>query len=202
MHNIISAGCAGGFMFAWMDEWFKPTWIVAYLEAFGMYSGGTTIPTRQIWHNLTSPEQNFGILTFDQANSMPFVSYQTDNPTGPVKKISATNDNSCFLLEIETGNTLLAGDTIMIAFDTYLRGLGESELPNGRKLANRSEFLLTMTLDDDTALYNVMESYDMNGLTPRFDLTNHSVQKFQSTVSDGSPWIRMQWINDETHLKA
>ncbi len=151
MHNILSAGCAGGFMFAWMDEWFKPTWIVAYLEAYGMYLDGTTIPTRQLWHNLTSPEQNFGILTFDQANSMPFVSYLTDNPAGPVKKISATNDNSCFLLEIETGKTLAAGDTVMIALDTYLSGLGESELPNGRKLANRSEFLLNMTLDDDTA---------------------------------------------------
>ena len=202
MHNILSAGCAGGFMFAWMDEWFKPTWIVAYLEAYGMYLDGTTIPTRQLWHNLTSPEQNFGILTFDQANSMPFVSYLTDNPAGPVKKISATNDNSCFLLEIETGKTLAAGDTVMIALDTYLSGLGESELPNGRKLANRSEFLLNMTLDDDTVHYNVMESYDMNGLTPRFDLTNHSVQKFKSTVSDGSPWIRMQWINDgNTHKK-
>ncbi len=42
----------------------------------------------------------------------------------------------------------------------------------------------------------------MNGLTPRFDLTNHSVQKFKSTVSDGSPWIGMQWINDgNTHKK-
>ncbi len=202
MHNIINSGCAGGFIFAWMDEWFKPTWIVAYLEAYGLFSGGATIPTRQIWHNLTSPEQNFGILTFDQSATLPFISYLTDNPGGPVRKISATNDNSCFLLEIETNNTLAAGDTVMVAFDTYLRGLGESELPNGRKLGNRSEFLLTMTLDEDTAFYSVTESYDMNGLTPRFDLTNHSVQKFHSIVSDGSPWIPMQWINDgSTHKK-
>ena len=196
MHNIINSGCAGGFMFSWMDEWFKPTWIVAYLEAFGIYIDGTTIPTRQIWHNLTSPEQNFGLVSFDQANTLPFVPYVTDKAGGPVKKISATNDNSYFLLEIETNRNLASGDTVMVAFDTYLRGLGESRLPNGKGLTNRSEFLLSMTLSEDTAIYNTTEAYDMNGLTPRFDLTNHTVQMFRSTVTDGAPWIPMQWIND------
>jgi FlgD Ig-like domain len=201
MHNIISSGCAGGFMFAWMDEWFKPTWIVTYLEAYGLYSGGTMIPTRQIWHNLTSPEQNFGLLTFDQENTLPLVSFDTDNPGGPVETISATNDNSYFYLEISTNGVLSDGDTVIVAFDTYLRGLGESELPNGKKLTNRSEFMLAMTLGEDTALYHVTEAYDMNGLTPRFDLTNHSVQKFKSTVTDGAPWKLMEWINDGYTLK-
>jgi hypothetical protein len=196
LHNIINSGCAGGFMFAWMDEWFKPTWIVSYLEALGITSEGTTIPTRQLWHNLTSPEQNFGLITFEQLSTLPFISYETDNPGGPLKKISATNDNSYFLLEIETERTLASGDTVMIAFDTYLRSLGESLLPNGKKLTNRSEFLLSMKLADDTALFNVTEAYDMNGLTPRFDLTDHAVQKFKSTITDGAPWKVMQWIND------
>ena len=201
MHNIIDAGCAGGFMFAWMDEWFKPTWIVSYLEAYGMISGGITIPTRQLWHNLTSPEQNFGLITFDQTSTLPFVSYETDKPDGPVEKISATNDNSCFSLEVETDRTISSGDTIMIAFDTYLSSFGESKLPNGKILENRSEFLLTLVLSNDTALYQVTEAYDMNGLTPRFDLANHAVQKFYSTVTDGAPWKVMQWINDGFTMK-
>ena len=41
-----------------------------------------------------------------------------------------------------------------------------------------------MTLSGDTALYNVTQAYDMNGLTPRFDLSDHSVQKFHSSVTD------------------
>jgi hypothetical protein len=196
MHNIVDAGCAGGFMFAWMDEWFKPTWIVSYLEAYGMLSGGITIPTRQLWHNLSSPEQNFGLISFDQSDILPFASYQTDKPTGPLKKISATNDNSFFFLEIEAGRALANGDTVMVAFDTYLASFGESKLPNGKKLENRSEFLLTMVLSNDTALYYVTEAYDMNGLTPRFDLANHTYQKFYSTVTDGAPWKLMHWIND------
>lgn len=196
MHNIINSGCAGGFIFSWMDEWFKPTWIVLYLEAYGIPSGGGTIPTRQLWHNLTSPEQNFGLLTFEEVNRMPFIEYQMDNSSGPVKKISATNDNQYFLLEIETGKNLSEGDTLLIAFDTYLKNLGESILPNGKTLKNRSEFLLSLVLGQDTALYNVTSAYDMNGLTPRFDLANHSVQKFRSIVSDGDGWSVMQWISD------
>jgi hypothetical protein len=201
MHNIVNSGCAGGFMFSWMDEWFKPTWIVSYLEAFGMISGGITIPTRQLWHNLTSPEQNFGLITFDQTGTLPFIDYQTDRTEGPLEKISATNDNSYFYLEVETGRTLSSGDTVMIAFDTYLASFGESKLPNNKNLGNRSEFLLKMVLSNDTALYQVTEAYDMNGLTPRFDLTNHAVQKFYSTVSNGAPWKLMQWINDGFTMK-
>jgi hypothetical protein len=201
LHNIIDAGCAGGFMFSWMDEWFKPTWIVSYLEAYGMVSGGITIPTRQLWHNLTSPEQNFGLITFEQTSTLPLISYQVDRTEGPLEKISATNDNSYFSLELEADRTLSAGDTVMIAFDTYLASFGESKLPNGKNLENRSEFLLTMVLSNDTALYHVTEAYDMNGLTPRFDLSNHAVQKFYSTVTDGAPWKVMEWINDGFTMK-
>ena len=86
MHNIINAGCAGGFMFSWMDEWFKPTWIVTYLEAYGLYSEGTIIPTRQLWHNLTSPEQNFGLVTFDQdRHPSVYIVMIRIIPAGPVR---------------------------------------------------------------------------------------------------------------------
>ncbi len=200
MHNIINSGCAGGFMFAWMDEWFKPTWIVLYLEAYGIISGDVTIPTRQLWHNMTSPEQNFGLITFEQQNLLPFISYTTDNTSGPLRRISATNDNQYFHLEMEANRNLSAGDTFYIVFDTYLKGLGESVLPNGKHLENRSEFLLLMVIPEDTALFMVTKSYDMNGLTSRFDLSNHTIQKFRSTITDGGGWNLMQWINDQYML--
>jgi hypothetical protein len=200
VRNIITSGCGGGFMFSWMDEWFKPTWIVAYLEAYRFLSGEAIIPTRQLWHNLTSPEQNFGLISFDQTDVLPFVSYQTDNTSGQVDKIAATNDNAFFYASVDAKNGLVPGDTMMIAFDTYLSGVGESILPNGKHLVNRSEFLLTMVIGADTALHHVTEAYDLNGFTPRFNLSDPSVQKYKSTVSDGAPWKEMQWINDGTVL--
>lgn len=196
MHNIVGADCAGGFMFSWMDEWFKRTWIVEYLEAYGFESGEIIIPTRQLWHNLTSPEQNFGLIGFDQTETLPFVSYQTDNPSGPVTRAEATSDNSYFYLRTEFNQNLSAGDTLMIAFDTYSSDIGESRLPNGKPLSKRSEFLFFLIIGNDTALQYVTEAYNMNGLTPRFNLSDPLVQKYMSTISDGAPWKMMQWFND------
>jgi hypothetical protein len=196
MNNIVDAGCAGGFMFSWMDEWFKPTWIVGYLEALDFESDGEMIPTRQLWHNLTSPEQNFGLISFDQANRPAFEALQTDKTGSNVKTIQAANDNSCLLVDIETDDPLSEGDTILLAFDTCDRLTGESMLPDGKYLVNRSEFLLSLVISEDSALYHVTEAYDMKGLTPRFDLADHTVQKFRSINTDGAPWKAMQWIND------
>jgi hypothetical protein len=200
IHNIMDAGCAGGFMFSWMDEWFKPTWIVGYLEAFGFDSDGNIVPTRQLWHNFMSPEQNFGLITFDQDNILPFITYQKNNPSGSVSKIEATNDNSQFFLNITTAQNITQGDTVMIAFDTYSSATGESQLPNGKLLNNRSEFLLSIVAGYDTADYYVTQAYDMNGLTPRFNLTDPDIQKFRSTISNGAPWVLMQWINDGNEM--
>ncbi len=196
MHNIFDSGCAGGFMFSWMDEWFKPTWIVSYLEAYGMMQGGLFIPTRQLWHNVASPEQNFGLVTFDQKEIPPFTAYSRDNNSGDVSAIEATHGNDYFYLNIELKKALSSGDTIMAAFDTYSAATGESRLPNGKILGNRSEFLLVMVAGEDSASYYVTEAYNMKGFSPRFNFTDPSVQKFRSTVTDGAPWKLMEWIND------
>lgn len=197
VNNILDAGCAGGFMFAWMDEWFKPTWIVTYLEAFGFKSGAQTIPTRQLWHNVTSPEQNFGLVSFPEKTKLPFISYQTNNPSGPVRKIEANHDNSYFYTNIETSQAIAAGDTIIVAFDTYSQATGESRLPNGKNLTNRSEFILFTVAGNDTSLFQVTEAYNMYGLTPRFNLSDPSKQKYMSTVTNGAPWATVEWVNDE-----
>jgi hypothetical protein len=202
LRNMVDADCAGGFMFAWMDEWFKPTWIVGYLEAFGFRSGNSTVPTRQLWHNLTSPEQNFGLVSFAQKNTLPLAAYQLNSSQGPVKKASATHDNQFFFVDIETSQPISSGDTLIICFDTYSRETGESKLPNGRTITNRAEFILTAVAGKDTATFSVTEAYDMMGFTPRFNLSNPLKQKYKSTVTNGAPWKTAQWINDQFLLTS
>jgi len=52
--EIRDAGLAGGILFAWLDEWFKHSWVVIDLEA---------PPERTPhWHNVMGPEQHYGLL--------------------------------------------------------------------------------------------------------------------------------------------
>jgi hypothetical protein len=196
MKNLLTSGCAGGFMFSWMDEWFKPTWIVQYLEAYSTLNDGINIPTRQLWHNLASPEQNFGLIDFEQTSAEPWSNYSDDGNNISVSSIKASHNNRFFYLDIQLKSVPLAGDTIMIAFDTYLKDTGESVLPNGKTISNRSEFLLLAIKGKDTANFHVTEAYDMYGLSPRFNLSDPVVQKYKSTVSNGASWKLMTWITN------
>jgi hypothetical protein len=179
-----------------MDEWFKPTWIVQYMESMGFYSGSTFITTRQLWHNLCSPEQNFGLVSFDPSDALQFTSYQLDK-TGVVSDIQASYDNQYFQLSVTMPANISNGDTLKIAFDTYKKDIGESMLPGNKQASNRAEFMLEIPFGKDTANYYVTQVYNLRGLTPRFLAADTIVQKFKSKVTDGNPWVLMQIQNED-----
>ena len=62
--NIADAGCAGGIVFEWQDEWFKTNWLTAPLEI--------PLDRRPLWHNALNPEENFGLWTYESAQSRLF----------------------------------------------------------------------------------------------------------------------------------
>ena len=52
--EIREAGLAGGIVFAWLDEWFKHTWVTIDLES--------PAERTRLWHNVMDAEQNYGLL--------------------------------------------------------------------------------------------------------------------------------------------
>ncbi len=58
--DVHGTGCAGGMIFAWIDAWWKRTWIVDDLN----------LPRDRydLWHNVTSPEDNFRVIGFAAAS--------------------------------------------------------------------------------------------------------------------------------------
>lgn len=196
MQNILNAGCGGGFMFSWMDEWFKRTWIVEYLEAAGFNTGDFYIPTRQLWHNIVSPEQNFGLISYEQEEDFARHDYILDSDPETGISVSAGSNNRSLSITVNTGDPVPVGDSVIIAFDTYRSDLGESVLPGGYVISNRAEFMLKGIRGRDSSTLFVTAAYNMKGLTPRFNFTDPEVQKFRSVISDGAAWERVEWINN------
>ncbi|MBM3323311.1 hypothetical protein FJY69_07530, partial [candidate division WOR-3 bacterium] len=60
---IHDEGCAGGIVFAWLDEWFKRNWLV---DDF-------TLPADRIrlWHDVQNPEQCYGMVKFGRELVLP-----------------------------------------------------------------------------------------------------------------------------------
>lgn len=181
LRNIETSGCGGGMVFAWIDEWFKRTWIADPLDY--------VTDSRILWHNLSSPEQNFGLIGFQRPFNLQ--SWQTFSPGSPVREIKAFADYDFFHMQLDLLNPLALQDTVWIALDTYAPSLGESALPDGHMVSNRAEFALRLT--NYSAQLFVTEAYDLFGI---WHNTSTPEQQYHSVVSNGGKWNILRMRNN------
>lgn len=183
LKNIYATGCGGGMMFSWIDEWFKNSWITEPL--------GPNHERRPLWHNVTGPEQNFGLVAFD-SGTPDYSIWDAAESTGRISEIRAAVDNEFFHLKITLTSPLSPGEKLVVGYDTYRSDLGESVLPDGAVISNRSEFALTITSPDSAQLY-VTEAYNLFGI---WHGESAPEQLFHSIPTDGAPWIPVRWKNN------
>ncbi|MGM0556716.1 MAG: hypothetical protein ACQEVA_10095 [Myxococcota bacterium] len=186
---IHSAGTAGGALFAWIDEWWKPTWITDQRD----------LPRdrRHLWHNRTAPEQNFGLIDY-HVTPPDFESASADAPgdaASGIEQVRAVADAAYFRVQIRFDEPFEDGDAAVVAFDTYGDDLGETQLPNGVVTQRRQEFAAVLDGWADGELM-VTQAYDTvriwHGSAP-------PEQEFRSVASDGAPWHRVRWFNSQFH---
>ncbi|MGQ1947035.1 Ig-like domain-containing protein [Geofilum sp. OHC36d9] len=179
LETIENSNCGGGISFAWIDEWFKRTWVTDPLD--------NNPESRILWHNITAAEQNFGLISFDKKADLTLLK-EFDAITSSIK---AKADYNFFEFEITLNEPLEIPDELWVALDTYSDELGESQLPGGEPIPFRSEFLLHIT--NYSALLYVTEAYDTYGIW-------HGIpgpkQLYHSTTTDGAPWKIVRWKNN------
>lgn len=194
--NAYEAQTGGAILFAWIDEWWKRTWIVDELA----------LPRERykLWHNVTSPEQNFGLLAFE-LDPPDFGVLPETAGSGRIKKVRAAADAEFFHLEITLVAPLADGEELTIGYDTYADDRGESVLPDGRKTTQRSELALTVTTSGAELM--VMEAYDQFGVWHDTQFAWHNKQEgelptgrpYRSIVSDAGKWTLVRWKNNSEH---
>jgi hypothetical protein len=182
LDNIEYSGCAGGVHFALIDEWFKQTWIT---------NPFSDRQYRHFWHNITGPEQNFGILSY--APPPEYFTETASYPDSSITSILAHADYAFFRLRVHMKTELFMDDTLWLAFDTYESNLGESILPNGTSIGVssdtlRAEFALQIPLGGDIAQLYVTPSYDCFGIK-----SLERLDTVVSTASDDGLWNPVKW---------
>ncbi|TRX62370.1 hypothetical protein [Carboxylicivirga sp. M1479] len=183
MHNIKEAGCGGGMQFAWIDEWFKVTWI---------YQENVNPHTRLHWHNLYNPEQNFGMVTYIPEEA-DYSDYHQKSNSMNIESIALDADIEGFYIKLKLKEELKDTDTLWLALDTYDKNKGESILPNKQTTDNRAEFCVRL-IKNNANLF-VTKAYDMFGI----GLEGYPIegQHFYSTVSNALGWNKVMWRNKQ-----
>ncbi len=182
LNTIEATNCGGGIQFAWIDEWFKRTWVTDHID----YNPEDRI----LWHNVTAAEQNFGLLTFKKPSNLQ--SIKQFNTDSEITELKADANYDFFEMEVGLDNTLDVPDELWIALDTYADDLGESILPGGETIPFRSEFSLKIT--NYSATLYVTQAYDIYGIY--FGDVSDEKQLYHSTASDGAPWRIVRWKNN------
>jgi len=184
LETVRKSGSGGGIQFAWIDEWFKRTWITDPIDYIA--------DSRILWHNMAAAEQNYGLIGYQE--TLQKDTLESYNPSSEIRYIHAEVNYSYFELEIGLKNPMDLPGEMWIALDTYDENLGESKLPSGETIPSRSEFALTIT--NYSATLYVTEAYDIFGIWHNFSGPN---QLFRSVPTDGAPWEIVRVRNNSFH---
>lgn len=184
LETIRETNCGGGIQFAWIDEWFKSTWILDPID----YNPESRI----LWHNIAAAEQNFGLVGFESTLANDTI--VNLNANLPITHAIASINYSYLELEIGLKDPLALPGEMWVSIDTYSDSLGELLLPNGDTIPSRSEFLLKIT--NYSAQLYVTEAYDLFGIWHNISGPN---QLYHSIATDGAPWNIVRIRNNSTH---
>lgn len=184
LNTIRQTNGGGGIQFAWMDEWFKRTWVTDPVDFIA--------DSRVLWHNIASAEQNYGLIGFSKEGTPDTLASYAESER--IQYLTAYGNYTFFEVEIGLNAPLDLPDELWLSLDTYDEALGESILPNGTTIPGRAEFALKIT--NYAATLYVTQAYDIFGIWHNF---SQPEQLYRSIPTDGEPWEIVRIRNNASH---
>ena len=157
--DIMQAGCAGGCVFSWQDEWFKRTWNTMY---------AVDLKRTPYWSDYQTNEQYFGLLSFDpgEERSVCYVDGDVSEwseadvvSEGDGMRLSMKYDEKFIYFLIYKEDLVLGRETLYVPIDTTQK-TGSSYCRNYDILFDRAaDFLLVIDGVNNSRL-QVQERYE------------------------------------------
>ena len=174
--NIHDAGCAGGMLFAWIDEWFKKNWLVIEYEV--------PIDRKPLWYNVLDAEENYGLIAYRPGTGAAAIQIDgkpqdwdkvPDYLSGPDLRLKLLADEGWLHLGLFFKGPApdWAKEGFVLGIDTHDPQAGDHQLPWGLGLGSQAglEFLLRFQGDQSSLLVDA--PYDL--YTHRLDRPIRSV---------------------------
>jgi hypothetical protein len=169
LRDVRDAGCAGAVLFAWIDEWFKRSWLVTELEE---------PPERKpLWYNVEDAEENYGLVGYRPGAGGPTV--VVDGKDGDWQGVPAYLEGEGLALRLRADEGWLhllvtwregafdpARDTLLLGIDTHDVRAGSHRLPPPLPLRSEAGLEFVVRVQDGRAALLVDEPYDL--FTHRF----------------------------------
>ena len=192
--EVRTAGAAGGVLFAWLDEWFKHTWVTIDLEVPAERS--------RLWHNVEDAEQHYGLMGEYGGASADATPAPGGDPAVwralPVlaraeSLVLRVGADPSYLYVALAGRPAFDSARYVIGIDTYRRDRGQFRLPDvaGPTGEVGCEFALVLNDTSDAQLmvapwYNPFRG-PRKGMGPTgLDLLYHEAATVDKTGRDGA----------------
>ena len=157
-NSILEAGCAGGAVFTWQDEWFKRTWNTMQ---------NVNLNFTPYWSDVQTNEQYFGLLSFDPGKEKS-ISYVDGNISEWTEKdIISKNQNSTLSMKYDEKYIYLLANIknfdmtkkVYIPIDTTQNSGSVINNINSQIYNRNIDFLIEISGTENSRVY-VHEYYD------------------------------------------
>jgi len=158
--DILDAGCAGGCVFSWQDEWFKRTWNTMH---------AVDLRRTPYWSDYQTNEQYFGLLSFDPGKESSVCYVDGDISEWMPEDIVTENagmtlsmkyDERFVYFLVEKPGLDFENDILYLPIDTTPKS-GSNYCSNfGLQFDCDADFLVVLCGEDDSRIM-VQERYDV-----------------------------------------